>query len=156
MFSFFHLVLGDDEGHLREECRTILERIRNGDSAQFRWDDYYKDRQARQVYWQVLIRIAVLFKRWDLRKDWFLKLMQYSPTTNSLGSMAFQLRDVGDHDALAPAVFGEGEFKRLFHALFDGFARLTPIELAEFQKEYGAEASNQIEAVLNKLSQPSA
>jgi len=39
----------------------------------------------------------------------------------------------------------------MFHAFFDGFAKLTPLELAAFQKEYGAEAVQQIEAVLNRL-----
>jgi hypothetical protein len=92
-----------------------------------------------------------LFKRWDLRKDWFLKLMQYTPTTTSLGSKAFQVREPASHDSATPMMFGENEFKRLFRAMFDEYARLTPPDLAAFREEFGAESVKHVEAVLDRL-----
>jgi len=151
LFSFFHLVLGDDEGHFSDECRGIVDQIKAETSDKFTWDLYYRDDRAQRVFWRVLVRIASLFKRWDLRKEWFLKLMQYTPSTSSVGPMAFQIHAPGAHDASAPMVFGEDEFKRLFHALFDPIARLTPLQLAAFRKEFGGESVVQIEAVLNRL-----
>ena len=150
-FSFLHLVLGDDEDRFGEECRAIVDQIRQDAKDRFAWDMYYQDPRSIRIYWRVLVRIASLFRRWDLRKEWFLKLMQYTPSTASLGPMAFQVREPGAHNAAAPMVFGEAEFRRLFAALFDGFARMTAAEHAAFRDEFGDEAVAQVEAVLDRI-----
>jgi len=151
LFSFFRMVLGEDEARFTQKCKAIVERVKSLGGHDSTWELYYRDEEARQVYWQVLARIAALFKRWDLRKEWFLKLMQYTPTTSSLGPMAFQVREPGNHDGSPPMLFGDEEFKILFHGLFDEFAGMTPSELALFRKEFGEESVKQIEQVLDKL-----
>jgi hypothetical protein len=151
LFNFFHMVLGDDEDKLSQDCQQIVDDLQSLSKEKFTWELFYRDPHARKVYWHVLVRIAILFKRWDLRKEWFLKLMQYTPTTTSLGSMAFQVREPASHDSSAPMLFGEDEFKRLFLAMFDEYARLPPSDLALFRDEFGAESVKQVEAVLDRL-----
>ncbi len=151
LFTFFRMVLGDDETRFGQDCQAIVDRLKAQAKDSFIWDQYYRDTEARKIYAQVLLRIANLFKRWDLRKDWFLKLMQYTPTTSSLGPMAFQVREPASHDGSPPLVFGEAEFTRMFKALFDEFARLTPSELTQFCKEFGDESVKQIETMMDRL-----
>ena len=148
LFSFFRLALGDEQDRFDTECQTLLDRIKAEAQGRFAWEMLYQDERCRTIYWQVLMRVAVLFKRWDLRKDWFLKLMQYTPTATSLGSKAFQ---VNAPHAAAATVFDEAAFKALFKALFAPFARLTPLELADFRQTYGEGALTNINAVLGRL-----
>lgn len=116
IFSFIHLVLGDDSDRYGEECQEIVRQLKAELREDFTWDAFYGDPRAKLILWRTLVRIAASFKRWDLRKDWFMKLMQYTPTSVSTASNAFVVRERDHLDG--PRVFGEHEFCAFFHALF--------------------------------------
>ena len=116
----------------------------------FTWDAFYDDPEAKQVLWHTLVRISASFKRYELRKDWFIKLMQYRPTTVSLASNAFMTRE---HDpSEEPIHFGEREFCIFFHALFDPLQNLSPRDDAAFRKEFGSDPHHLIGEFLVNLS----
>lgn len=149
IFSFFHLVLGDDSGGYGERCQALVAELREELGEDFSWDAFYSCDEAKRMQWHCLTRIAASFKRWDVRKDWFMKLMQYTPTSVSLGSTAFLTREI-DHDE--PHVFNDHHFCAFFHALFSPLVEMTPKEETEFKKEFGTDAHHMIGPFLVHLA----
>lgn len=150
ILSFLHLVLGDEVEVYSNRCGDIVRALKEGLGDEFSWDRFYDDSEAKVVLWHTLVHISASFKRYDLRKDWFIKLMQYRPTTVSVASNAFVTRE---HDAgEEPLVFGEREFCRFFHALFDPLTELSPKDDAAFRKEFGADPHHLIGGFLVNLS----
>lgn len=150
IFSFLHLVLGDDAQTYGDRCAEILADVKTDLGEDFSWDAFYGDPAAKLVLWHTLTRIAVSFKRWDLRKDWFIKLMQYTPTTVSLGQSAFVVREL-DH-AEEPRVFGNREFCAFFTALFAPLTHIEPADEALFKKEFGTDPHHLIGPFLVHLA----
>lgn len=151
IFSFLHLVLGDDAQTYGDRCIEILTRVRSEQGEDFSWDAFYDDPASKLVLWHTLTRIAVSFKRWDLRKDWFIKLMQYTPTTVSLGQSAFVVRDV-NHNGEEPRVFGNREFCAFFSALFTPLTHIEPADEELFKKEFGTDPHHLIGQFLVHLA----
>ncbi|CAA7622730.1 conserved hypothetical protein [Candidatus Terasakiella magnetica] len=150
IFSFLHLVLGDEADVYSQRCLDIVHDLKDDLAEDFTWDAFYDDPAAKVVLWHTLVHISASFKRYDLRKDWFIKLMQYHPTTVSVSSNAFVTRD---HDpSEEPLVFGEREFCMFFHALFDPLTNLPPKDDAAFRKEFGADPHHLIGSFLVNLS----
>lgn len=150
IFSFFHLVLGDDAQLYGDRCHEILGDLKAELGDDFTWDVFYGEPAAKLILWHTLTRIATSFKRWDLRKDWFIKLMQYTPTTVSLGQSAFVVREV-DH-AEEPRVFGNREFCAFFTALFSPLTEISSGDEALFKKEFGSDPHHLIGQFLVHLA----
>jgi len=151
VFSFFHLVLGDDAELYNERCMERVHELRETLGEEFRWDAFYDDPEAKTVMWHTLVRIANSFKRWDARKDWFMKLMQYTPTTVSLGQSAFVVRErPADHDE--PRVFGNRHFCAFFRALFSPLTNMSQEDEARFRAEFGSDPHRLIGQFLVNLA----
>lgn len=150
VFSFIHLVLGDDGESYGEQCQKVLKELREAESDEFSWDDFYADRRCKLILWHSLVRIAVSFKRWDIRKDWFMKLMQYTPTTVSLGQSAFVVKEHDPHEE--PRVFGNRQFCHFFQALFTPLTDISPEDEKLFRKEFGADPHHHIGEFLVHLT----
>lgn len=148
--NFLHMVLGDEVEAHAERCRAIVDALRDELGDHFTWDAFYDDGEAKVVLWRTLVQISASFKRYDLRKDWFIKLMQNRPTAVSLASNAFVVRDHDPNEE--PIVFGEHEFCAFFHALFDPLAELSARDDAAFRKEFGADPHHLIGGFLVNLA----
>lgn len=142
VFSFVHLVLGEDGDAYSEQCQAIVREMREQAADPLDWDDFYQDQRVKIIHWHTLVRIAASFKRWDLRKDWFMKLMQYTPTTVSMGANAFMVREHEHHDE--PRVFGEREFCLFFQELFKPLSAIAPGDEALYRQEFGADPHHHI------------
>jgi hypothetical protein len=92
------MVLGDEEAVAAERCHAIVKTLKDDLGDHFTWDAFYADAEAKVISWHVLVKIAASFKRYELRKDWFIKLMQYHPTTVSLASNAFVTKEHSPYD----------------------------------------------------------
>ncbi|MBC7950281.1 MAG: hypothetical protein H7Z12_00485 [Rhodospirillaceae bacterium] len=150
IFSFIHLVLGDDAESYGERCIELIRDIREDLLDDFTWDAFYNDPQAKVILWHTLTRIATSFKRWDLRKDWFIKLMQYTPSTVSLGSSAFVVRE---HEHVEePRVFGNHEFCAFFQAMFHPLTQLEASDEELFRQEFGSDPHHLIGQFLVHLA----
>lgn len=133
-FNFIHLVMGEAKQELSERCLDIMEDLHQlyGDEAN--WDMFYEDPRAKHVLWTVLVRIAESFRRFELRRDWFINLMQYTPQAVSLASNAFIPRPTEKTPEEANrSTFGPPEFYALFTALFAPMKRLSPTDMALFR-----------------------
>lgn len=151
IFNFLRLVLGDeDEAQYAESCRAVIEALRDDMGDSFTWDAFYDDPEAKIIQWRALVRIAASFKRYELRRDWFIKLMQYHPTSVSLASNAFVTKDHDPGDE--PPRFGEREFCLFFHALFDPLQNLSKREEEAFGKEFGTDPHHLIGGFLVNLA----
>lgn len=152
IFSFLHLVLGDDAELFGVTCREVVDDLKQTLGGDFCWDDFYEDPRAKPIQWRTLVRIAASFKRWDVRKDWFIKLMQYTPTSVSMGQSAFVVRDNADQDRLEPRVFTNREFCQFFHALFAPLVDISKADEMRFQREFGADTHHLIGQFLVNLT----
>ncbi|HLO76999.1 MAG TPA: hypothetical protein VK196_11155 [Magnetospirillum sp.] len=151
VFSFFHLVLGDDAEAYGERCLERVRELREAMGEDFTWDAFYDDPMAKSVMWHTLVRIATSFKRWDVRKDWFMKLMQYTPSTVSLGSSAFVVREHGNgHEE--PHVFGNHHFCAFFQALFSPLTEMDKQDEKRFREDFGADPHHLIGQFLVHLA----
>lgn len=151
VFSFFHLVLGDEAEIYGERCMQRVRDLREERGDEFSWDDFYNDSQAKVVMWHTLVRIAASFKRWDVRKDWFMKLMQYTPSTVSLGQSAFVVREHGNgHEE--PHVFTNHQFCAFFQALFSPLTEMDKADEAHFREVFGTDAHHLIGQFLIHLT----
>ncbi|BAE51503.1 hypothetical protein [Paramagnetospirillum magneticum] len=150
IFSFLHMVLGDEEAIAAERCGALVTQLKEEKGDHFTWDIFYDDPEAKLILWHVLVKISASFKRYDLRKDWFIKLMQYRPTTVSLASNAFVTKEHSPYDD--PIQFGEREFCLFFHAMFDPLQNLDRKDEVAFQREFGADPHHLIGAFLVNLA----
>ncbi|MDR3439247.1 hypothetical protein [Telmatospirillum sp.] len=152
-FSFLHLVLGDARDVLARRCAELLAEHRDPDPLAFSWDSFYNDPDAKLVLWAVLIRIAESFRRFDARREWFIGLMQNRPQAVSIASNAFLPR----HSGTAvddPSSFGVTEFNVMFSCLFGGLRRLSPTDLAAFEKDFGTTPERAFAHLFTALDEP--
>jgi hypothetical protein len=128
-FNFLHLVLGDETEALSRLCVTICKDERHEDGVD--WDAFYKDDRAKYVFWTVLHRIAASFRRFDVRREWFINLMQNRQTSVSVASTAF-VPLPPENESKEPHPFGTAEFNTLFAALFGPMMKLGLEDEAHF------------------------
>lgn len=151
IFSFFHLVLGDDAEAYGERCVELVADLRREMGEDFSWSAFYHDPRAELILWHTLTRIAASFKRWDLRKDWFMKLMQYTPNTVSVGPSAFVMREPHDHGEEHKA-FGDHEFCAFFGGMFHSLTEMDNAAENRFRKEFGTDPHHLIGPFLVHLA----
>lgn len=114
-FAAMRMVLGEDIfDTLKVQCAVLVEAHREAGGL-VDWEAYYDDSEARQVVEQVLVTMARSFRRFEPRCDWFLIIMNSSPSSISLGSNAFVPKKAEDKVTRS---FTEVHLYRLFDALF--------------------------------------
>jgi hypothetical protein len=155
VFSFLHLVLGDECDAFGAQCTAIVAALREEQGDNFTWDAFYDDGEAKKILWRTLVRIAALFKRWDVRKEWFIKLMQYTPSTVSMGQSAFVVKDNhggGEREPAEPRVFTERHFCQFFQAMFRPLTEIKAADGEVFRREFGADPHHLIGDFLMHLA----
>jgi len=146
-FSFLHLVLGDAQGEATEQCQAVIDDL--AAAQKFTWDAFYEDARAKQILWDVLLRVAQTFKRFEPRRDWFIALMQNRTHAISLGAHSFMPLPRSEEEDMAP--FGITEFTLLFGALFRPLMELSPSDQAAFTGQFGASSLVLIGPLVEKL-----
>lgn len=131
-FNFLRLVLGDEVDAFQERCVAAHDEIKARAGDDFTWDLLYADPRAKLVLYEVLMRIADAFKRFDARKEWFIGLMQYAPTTIGLASNVY----VPNPKARTWS-FGAHEFTQMFRHLFAPVRHMSDADKALFQQKLG-------------------
>ncbi|OIR10046.1 hypothetical protein GALL_79730 [mine drainage metagenome] len=134
-FHFIHLIMGDGQVPLAEAATAIYEHMRAQPFPPFTWEAFLADERIRIVLWTVLLRIAESFKRYEIRRDWFITLMENDSHSISLGPNAFVPRPRGEvEEGRTP--FNRDSFLKLFAALFAPLRRLPAQEAAVFKKAF--------------------
>lgn len=151
LFSFLHLVLGDRLEACNNRSLEVVTELKAALGDDFTWDHFYEDVRVKRLQFRVLTDIAHTFERFDIRKDWFIKLMQYAPTTVSVGSSAFIIPPqsaVPDEGRQ----FGDHHFAILFRALFHPVRNLTQVEEALYVEEMQASPNTMLTALFVNLA----
>ena len=149
-FSFLHLVLGDARETLGNLCIEILAELKG--EPFFSWDAFYDDPRSKEIFWTVLVRIADSFKRFELRRDWFIGLMQNRPHAVSLSSHSFlPTGNTHPHPVEEAHVFGLEQFNTLFRCLYGPLRDLSPVDRDAFRKTFGTLPEQVFQAVFKNL-----
>lgn len=117
-FHFLQLTLGEQLDHYAEACNDLVQLLKLEKGEDFEWAHFYAHPDARVIQAKVLWIIAKAFKNFEARREWFVKLMQYHPSSISLGAHMFIPVPKAPVGSEQPKPFGKGEFCALFQALF--------------------------------------
>lgn len=131
-FTFLRLVLGDEVDAFQARCVDAHDELKVAAGENFTWDMLYADDRAKLVLYEVLARIADAFKRFDARKEWFIGLMQYAPTTIGVASNVY----VPNPKAKTWS-FGPDEFTQMFQHLFRPVRTMNAADKALFTQKLG-------------------
>ena len=137
-FAAVRMIVGDEPfDGLRTRANEAAERHRTNDGM-VAWDDFYRDFDVMQVFEHMAVAIARSFRRFEPRKDWFLIIMNSSPSSISTASNAFIPKKAEDK---VTREFSETHMVRLFQALFSEFRleTFTPERKAVFMERWGSE-----------------
>jgi hypothetical protein len=128
-FFFVHSLVGETEQEWNDACADIVEELRAKLGESFTWDDFYRDPRAETIFWQVLVKIAQAFKRFETRRDWLFKIMQHKQTSISLAPNKYV--NLGDgHDV---AQFTKADFLTVFDNLFAPVRNLSFEQAVRFE-----------------------
>ena len=131
-FNFLRLVLGEEVDALQARCAEIHGELKATLGEAFTWDQFFADDRAKSVLYRVLARIAETFRRFEQRRDWFIGIMQYTPTAIGISSTVF----VPNRNRES-YLFGTDEFRVMFQHLFAPVKTLSGAELALLERELG-------------------
>lgn len=137
-FAAVRMIIGEEPFEkLRTRANEAAERHRTPEFA-VAWDDFYRDFDVIQIFETMAVAIARSFRRFEPRKDWFLIIMNSSPSSISTSSNAFIPRKAEDK---LTREFGETQMSRLLLALFSQFRMetFTPERKAGFMERWGSE-----------------
>ena len=136
-FTALYMLLGDqDLAECREICMVVAteKRAELGDTPI--WEAYFADRRCIAVLDRILVIIARRFKRFEIRKNWFLTIMNTDQENVSLAGNVFVPKE---KNSTAEKVFADRNFYLLFTSLFDS-VRLRNLEearKADFKERFG-------------------
>ncbi len=137
-FAAVHMIIGEEPYELlRNRASKAAERHRTEDGL-VSWPEFYADSDVRAIFEEILVTMARSFRRFEPRKDWFLIIMNSSPSSISTASNAFIPKRPEDK---VLREFSEAHMVRLFQALFvscrpDTF---SPERKAAFMEKWGSE-----------------
>jgi hypothetical protein len=137
-FAAVRMIVGDEPfDGLRTRANEAAERHRT-DEGMVAWDDFYRDFDVIQIFENMAVAIARSFRRFEPRKDWFLIIMNSSPSSVSTASNAFIPKKAEDK---VTREFSESHMVRMFQALFSEFRleTFTPERKAVFMERWGSE-----------------
>jgi hypothetical protein len=137
-FAAIRMIVGDEPyDGLRTRANEAAERHRTPEGA-VAWEDFYRDFDVLQVFETIAVAVARSFRRFEPRKDWFLIIMNSSPSSVSTASNAFIPKRTEDK---VTREFCEVQMARMFSALFSEFRleTFTPERKAVFMERWGSE-----------------
>jgi hypothetical protein len=101
---------------------AALALAHRGEDGMVNWAAFHHDPEAVLILEQVQVHMVRSFHRFDGRRDWFLVVLNASPTAVSIGSHAFVPLKPEDRAKLA---FTQRHMAHVFDALFANVRRET-------------------------------
>lgn len=156
-FAAVRMILGNEiYAEFKEQCAVIANEIRAG-ARTVPWPQFHADARTHVIVEDTLVAIARSFKRFELRKEWFMIVMNNDPRTVSLGSSMFVAKS---SDEMLQDAFSEPSFVKMFKALFAGMRPndFTAARRSAFIDRYGEKPEGlfgQLLVELEKMNQRS-
>jgi len=124
--NFFHAIeaiLGRAKYEtFMEISLRLMERVTLEKGSNFTHQCLYDDPESWEIRWDSLVAMATFFKKFQLRKEWYKRIMQSDPETPGQGT--------------GPYPFSDFQFKSQMMCVFTDFTNLSDEELAFFEKRY--------------------
>lgn len=137
-FAAVRMIIGEEPFEkLRTRANEAAERHRTTESV-VAWEDFYRDFDVLLIFETMAVAIARSFRRFEPRKDWFLIIMNSSPSSISTASNAFIPKKAEDK---VTREFGDGHMSHMLLTLFSEFRleTFTPERKAAFMERWGSE-----------------
>ncbi len=147
-FFFIHSLVGDEEDEWNAQCNVVVDELRERMGAAFGWDEFYADPRAQAIFWQVLVKIARAFKRFDTRREWLFRIMQHKQTSISLAPNKY----VQIGDGLEIAQFTKADFLTVFDNLFAPVRKLSPEAATRFEAATGLTPEAAFDSFFHELA----
>lgn len=116
---------------------TLLASAYRGETGVVDWDGLIDSEEARDIALAALVAVAHSFRRFEVRKDWLLVILNTNPAAAAVGSNAFVLRNAGErsrHTAIGDVQFAVLMYELLSVAHPSRFSRETG---EKFEKQFG-------------------
>lgn len=140
--NFFHAmenILGraEYEGFMERSLRLMGElSYELGNS--FSYEDLYAHPDCWDIRWDSQMAMAAFFQKFQIRKDWFKRIMQSNPETPGLGVGRFPYADF--------------HFKAQMMCVFEDFTNLSDEERARFEQRYNKAQRKALSAFLANIA----
>jgi hypothetical protein len=117
-FQALKMMMGEElHAELRARANLIAEAHRDEEGL-IRWADFHADPRSVKVLDRVRVQVSKSFQRFDIRKDWFVLVMNQVSAGVSLSSSTFVQKSTADRDV---PVFTPRHMLQLFSAMFADF-----------------------------------
>jgi len=134
-FYAIEAILGRAEYEtLMERSLRLMEHVSREAGNKFKYADLYDHPKCWDIRWDSFIALANFFSKFDMRKDWYKRMMQSDPDTPG--------------QSIGPYPFSEYQFKQQMMCIFDAFANLSKDEHARFEKRYSKQQRKVFSAFL--------
>lgn len=134
LFHALTIILGEkDYRELQDRCAAVLAGL---EGHPHRWDAFYADAEVQSLLQTVQVAVARAFKRFELRKEWFLTIMNSGPNSQSVGSNAFIVRK---KPAESAEYFSEAHLMAVLGSLFRKYRNMEGEALRMFTLRWGVE-----------------
>ncbi len=124
--NFFHAIehiLGRaNYERFMERSLRLMERLTTEHGSRFTYEHLYVDEECWDIRWDCLMALAIFFGNFDVRKEWFKRVMQSDPNTPGTG--------------MGPYPFSDFHFKTQMMCVFTDFTNLSDEERAKFEKRF--------------------
>ncbi len=105
-----------------ERSLRLMERVSHEKGNEFTYNDLYSHQQCWEIRWDTYVALAEFFTKFELRKDWYKRMMQSDPDTPGQG--------------IGPYPFSDYQFKAQMMCVFRAFTNLTDEELKRFEHRF--------------------
>ncbi|TAN48205.1 MAG: hypothetical protein EPN26_12900, partial [Rhodospirillales bacterium] len=101
---------------LQQRATAIAHAHRDEKTGVTDWEGVFASDEARAILLEALVALADCFRRFDLRKDWFLLFLNTNPASSAVASNAFFVRSAEERSRHKQ--IGDAQFSALMRVLF--------------------------------------
>ncbi len=122
---------------LQQRATTVAHAHRDGKSGATDWGAVFASDEARTISFDALVALADCFRRFDLRKDWFLLFLNTNPASSAVAPNAFVVRSAEERSRHKQ--IGDAQFSALMGALFSNVHphKFDEASAAAFTRRFG-------------------
>lgn len=120
-FIAIRLIVGEEGiAEFEAKCLQILDDLKAKLGEQSSWSNlwelFYADPRAATIKLRALYMMAAYFRRWDIRRQWFIQVMNHDPSSIGVASNVYVQFE--NRSLMAGGKFTEAKFTLLMRELF--------------------------------------
>lgn len=147
-FAFFKHLLGDGKDVFTAECEAVAAELAATHGADYGLDAFYDHPRIKAILYQIWVRIVRSFQRFEMRRQWFIDLMSFDPSSEPVSAHFYIERK---HTPDEVHRFTGRNFYELFNTLFAAARHLSPEEAQLFERTVGSPPDKVLGPFLKEL-----